>query len=252
MDDATKAAKQRLATILADLAAAKLTADADLAGHDPRTVAGAMNAKREAQDQVTQLVAAYKTLVVNGIVKVVVTGERAKDFARQADEDGTVVVNGAKVYEDFAAILQPTLDPKAPHFTPTQTSMLVQAIRRYMEQHQIYALNMPKLDALESDKPLPDMAALVEQTRTAIRNTNKDVLLGVDLKRRTLDAILAKRVANTVVPVFIHGLTTDEQQSIGGALFPSAPTIIVEAKPDTTDADLIQEINEKIRAVLKK
>lgn len=249
-EELKRAAKQRLDDLLVNLEEATRFATTDLSGWDPRTAAGAMIRKREAEDQVTSLTSAYETLITNSFVKVFVSGPRAADFAASQDKKGFVTVDGTELYVEFAKVVEPSMDPKTRQFGTNELILLTQVMLRYMQQNHIMVLDQPKLDGNELDVIRPDFQSVVDIVRKSLRNGNGDTLLLVDLHKKVLAAALSKKVSDLMVPVIVFGVTADETQSLKTKLFGSQPSITIEATESSTDEDLAEEVESKIQSVL--
>jgi hypothetical protein len=247
--DAAIAAKKRLADILADIDAYTRIANQDLTGWDRATASGMVIAKREAEDQLAVLKSAYKTFITNAIVKVFVTGARAADFAKSLDGEEVAVVNGAKLYYEVTKAVEPAVDPVRKTFMPGLLVIVVRALQQFMEKNNIRMINQPKLDANDLDSPINDFEALLDRVRKSIRNTNGDDLAVIDISNQVYESCLSKKIANTIIPVVITGLTEDEQQSLSKVLFAGMHNITIEATEDSTNQDLIKEINNQIRSL---
>lgn len=237
--------------MLVDIANYKRIAEADLSGWDSRTAAGAVLQKREAEDQLKQLTAAYKTLIANSVVKVFVTGEGAEAFASVAKDEGAVVVDGARLYKELAVGVEPTLGSDR-SFGNAQLPVLIRVLQQFMTRNNVRSVAQPKLPTLDQDVPAKTTADVVDMCRKAVRNTNGDDLLIVDLQEQVLAACIKAESADTIVPVILTGLTPEETQSCEKTLFGSQPSVSIEATSDDTAKDLIKDINEKIRAVFSK
>lgn len=244
-----KQAENRILEMLNNLEEAKRVATQDLSGWDRQTMNGAQIRKREAEDMVEVLKAGYRTTIENTFVKVFVSGNRAEEFAQVAERKGYVVLDGTELYRHLAIAVEPSMDPRERTFTGTQVALLVQVIQRYMQQHKIYAINQPKIDANEMGIQRRDSESVVDVIRKAVRNTNGDDILAVDLSDRALDKALEKRVAKLAVPVIVTGLSADEAQSLTTRLFGGRPTVSLEATHNTTDEDLFQQLDEQIKKV---
>jgi len=248
-----KVAKERLQAILNDIEAFTKVLNSPLDGWDASTRAGAVIRQREAEDQVKSLTEAYRTLISNSVIKVFLTGPRAESFAVRAGKEGAVVVDGHSLYKEFAAQVRPSLDEKNPQFMSAQLILLTQVMQRYMQGHGIHTLQMPKLDSMDMDLTLRSDAEVENIVQKAVRNSNGDDLLAFDLTNRILTKALEVKAATTAMPCILTGLTADEQQSLSVKLFGrSTPTISLEATEQSTDEDLIQELNEKILKVYNK
>lgn len=243
------AAKQRLQGLLDQLTIYQQVMNEPLDGWDKNTAAGAVIRRREAEDQVKMLSDGYKALISNSVIKVFVTGERANEFAERAAKEGAVVVDGHGMYKSFAKAVMPSIDLKSPQFTSAQIILLTQVMQRYMQEKKIHVLQMPKLSANDMDVPCVDEKVLEATIAKAISNTNGDDLLAFDLTETILDKALEQKVASTAMPVLITGLSLTETQSLSSKLFGSQPTISIEATANSTDEELIKDLNGKILSV---
>lgn len=243
------AAKQRLQDMLDNLTLYQQIVNTPIDGWDKSTAAGAMIRKRDAEDQVAMLSNAYKTIISNSVIKVFVTGERAEEFAARAAKEGAVVADGHAMYKSFAKVVMPSIDPKSPQFTSAQIILLTQVMQRYMQEKKIHVLQMPKLSANDMDVPCINEEVLTATIQKAISNTNGDDLLAHDLTETILNKALDQKVASTAMPVIVTGLTESETQSLSSKLFSTQPNISIEANANSTDEDLIKDLNSKILAV---
>lgn len=251
-DEARNAAKVRLQQLLNEINDAKNVIALDLSMWDPRTVTGMVTRKRQAEDDIKGLIAGYNALITNSVVKVFVTGDRAEEFANKASSEGAVSVDAAAMYKEYAKAVEPTMSREHRNFTTTQLIVMAQVLQLYMAKHNVFAVQQPKLDALDMDVPCPTFNDVVNMCRKAVRNTSGDDLIVRELGTAIFDACLKKNAATTVVPVVLFGLTAEETQSLEKKLFGSQPSITINATSETTDEQLIAEINEKILQLFKK
>lgn len=244
--------KQKLSKLLSEIEQSQRFADEDLSGWDPRTVGGAMIRKREAQEKLKQLKAAYSEAISGTFFKVFVSGPRAAEFAKATDAQAAIVVDCSELYSKFADSVEPTLDRNQRQFTATQISVLIRVIQNFMTEHAVPSVQMPKLDPLEMDTVTATKQDLLEKVRKSVRNTNGDKLLLVDLTARILEQALSKKIANTVTPIILTGLSPDELQSVPAKLFPLQANCLIEANEDSEDEEIVEKINKQIFLVFKK
>lgn len=242
----------RLKEMMERYAEAEKTVNEDLSGWDPRTLPGKILYKREAEDTVKQIKDSYKGLVRNSFVKVFVDGAKAQDFKKYIEDNKGLAVNGNTFYEDFAKVVEPSLDTKDRNFTGTQVVLLINLLQRWMERNAIGSIASPQLDAMEMTEPNPDLKSLTNRVRQAIERQNGTALLQRELENRIYELTLQKKYTTTVIPVVVVGLTKNETSDLSKNLFTGQPSVYVTATAKKTNQQLNEEVNQEILAVLNK
>lgn len=242
--------KQKLAAILKTIAEAKHISTMDLSGWDPRTVNGMIARKRQAETELVAATKEYKLLVSANVVKVLVSGPAAERFVAFSKDNGATVVDGAGFYKRLTKAVEATVSWNNRSFGPSQLAALDSAVRLYARKGLMRYME-PKLGPSELGTAVPTEADIVHLARKAVRATNGDALLVADLTHEILEALLADKVSANIIPVLIYGTTAEENENLSKYLLGSR-SVEIEATDKSTDEELVEETNTKIRNVFKK
>lgn len=217
-------------TLVKELRETKRHADIDLEALPYQTRASLTSLKRDAQERYEKLKTEYFGRVRSNTLGVFLFGEPARvtEFARIASEEaGMVVLNGAAMYEELVAKVEPSLGP-AREFGPTQLQGLLRALSDLQKGLDIRSMVTPRLSEIAV---VPDTQATVAYVRKLVRDVVGDDLLRVYLDRKVNEAAVEMQFAGNTFPVAVTGLEPSEVASLA-ALFSSSHSVEVGTSED--------------------
>ncbi len=204
-------------------------ANRELAGWDPRTLPGVQAQKNQAQTELESLRDQYKAELSKRVVKVFVGGDynHITPILKQITKARGVVVRGDGMYRTIAEEIEKTVDPRARNFTNFQFGRLVSELTEFAQNNGIEELPLPKLDGNLIGTSVFTVEDTLRLVRTAIRNTTEDDLNKIIIERDALNQAADLHLTDDQIPVFIAGLTKEEQTNLDKTLFDGAKSVAV-------------------------
>lgn len=246
---------EKLVNLLSEYKKALNVSEMDLSDWPPQTKPGLEIMKRQAYYDLYDLNKKYQEEVVKGFAKIFLLGdpEKITKFAAFAATEGALVIDGRAVYLRLADPINKTIDQSRREFATAQVVRLFEELADLARELDIKSLPQPKLDANVTGTMVPDLNAVVDVVKAAVRNSCGDDLNCLYMQRYLGANALRQGVTSAVVPVIITGLDSDEMQSIGTQLFAGQPVITasVDALNVEDDARMLAFVSSLSNKVLK-
>jgi hypothetical protein len=225
---------------------AQLSTTANMKLEDiPSNVQGAWaSAIRSAADELKEVRAKYRSVLLRNAVAILVNGDEAKvgEFVALAKDEGGIVVDATALYARLAKSIEPSLSEQRT-WGVQQTHMLHKLLQEVMTELNLTELPMP---ARSLDTVVPTYQDVVNHCRKLIVDGVGNVLNALYLEEEVARRAFEIRYNGVMAPVLLVNAQADEASALAKS-FGKGETAVLIANSDEINKDYLAKTLKKIR-----
>lgn len=230
--------------LLQQMDQAKKLATIDTDAWDFRSKPSIEATKKQAQENLVEMVKEYSNRVLSNTLGIFLSGEQAKQqlFAEIAGaEAGALVFDADAMYRRIAIDMEPSIGPSR-QLGMTQQTVLIANLRIIGQELGVASLPIPKFS--ESDSVAPDLDALAKAIKNSCRRAFGEDLNILSLRSEIVKQAQEKKLAAPVTAVVILGTDSDEAEEIGKAFTKSVSVSLGTGENgEVTQETVLKQLN---------
>jgi hypothetical protein len=243
---------EKIEKMIAAYAREKKIADADLSGHDPRTLPSAHMRREEARGEVAKLMGEYTGYIRDAAICILVSGPRAHPatFAKIAAESCRAIsVTPRDFYASLAKEIEPALGDRR-EFSGTHLGILVRALTERAKEMDLSNVAAPQIHEVAQ---VLDEDALVEHCRSIVRAADGDRICTKYIEGAVIQQALEIRYSASVVAVVLYGTDRAElealgKQTFGGNCYPIELGTSDGAPEEAAVVEALKKVKEQVKS----